>query len=82
MSQAQDATTSPGAIGQQGFATLEEREVLRRMGEATAIARLRMPRSTLARIAGGFRVREGTLALFRERLAPLASSQVKERPRA
>jgi hypothetical protein len=63
-------------------ATPAERDALRRIGEAAAVARLRMPRSTLARIAGGFSVREGTLLLFRERLRLALCAAMASHPSA
>lgn len=79
--------TEPTAIGRQGIASndvdlerelvasKEERAALQRMGDTIAVRDLRMPRNTLARIAAGFRVRAGTLALFRLRLASAAEEK-------
>jgi len=42
----------------------------------SAVARaLGIPREQIARLAGGFEVRDGTLALARERLSRLGSSR-------
>jgi hypothetical protein len=49
-------------------ATAEERAVLVQLGERAACAELLLPRSTLARIASGWRVRHSTLLVFRWRL--------------
>jgi hypothetical protein len=49
-------------------ATVREREFVSQMGERAAVACLRMPKQTLARIGAGWRVRRATLELFRRRL--------------
>ncbi len=50
-------------------ATEDEAEFVRQHGDAETSRLLEFPRATLPRIAGRLRVREGSLLLFRERLA-------------
>jgi hypothetical protein len=50
-------------------ATPEERDALRAFGsDAEAARELSLSRSTVARAAAGYRMREGSIALLRERL--------------
>jgi hypothetical protein len=50
------------------------RTIVHRMGERAACKALGIPRSTLARVLAGLRVRRGSVALLRARLsAPGAS---------
>lgn len=68
MSEASNGLGSPRATGS-GNPTVEDTDKaqkwIHQFGETPAAAKLRMARSSLLRIAGGFTVRRGTLLAFR-----------------
>ena len=55
------------------------REMIRAHGEKETVRRLGMPRATLARLASGLPVREGTLLLARVRAGlPMAPATLRD----